>query len=143
LTEPGTRVVGIDLGTRRIGVAVSDPSGVIASPYAVIERSADPADDHRSLARIVGEVGAGRVVVGLPLSLSGELGPAARAAQEEVETLAEVLEVPVETHDERLTTVTAVRAMQGVGTKREVRRRVVDKVAAAVMLQSWLDRRRS
>ena len=82
-----------------------------------------------------------RVVVGLPLSLDGSLGPAARAAQAETEVLAGAVPVPVETFDERLTTVTADRALMEAGMRAEARRQVVDKVAAAVMLQAWLDRR--
>ena len=132
----------MDLGARRIGVAVSDPSGTIASPLQVLERSGDVAGDHRRLAAIVREVGAERVVVGLPRSLSGEVGPAARQALAEVEALTQALAVPVETHDERLTTVSAHRAMRALGVKRDARRRAVDKMAAAVMLQAWLDGRR-
>jgi putative Holliday junction resolvase len=83
------------------------------------------------------------VVVGLPLSLDGTRGPAARAALAEAERLATVVGVPVEMHDERLTTVTADRSMMEAGMRAPERRRVVDKVAAAVMLQSWLDTRRA
>ena len=135
-----TRVVGLDLGARRIGVAVSDPSGVVASPYEVIERSGDQAVDHATIARLVEEVGADRVVVGLPLSLSGGSGPAAEAATAEAEALGKVVGVPVETSDERLTTVTAQRSMIEGKVRRRQRRESIDKVAAAVMLQSWLDR---
>lgn len=133
------RAVGVDLGTRRIGVAVTDPSATIASPYTVVERSGDVAADHARLAEIVTEVGASRVVVGLPLSLSGRRGPAAEAALAEAEALAGVVGVAVEMHDERLTTVSAERSLIRLGTKGKARRKVVDKVAAAVMLQSWLD----
>ena len=132
--------MGLDLGARRIGVAVSDPSGVVASPYEVIERSGDPAVDHAAIARLVEEVGADRVVVGLPLSLSGASGPAAEAASAEAEALGKVVGVPVETSDERLTTVTAQRSMIEGNVRRSKRRQSIDKVAAAVMLQSWLDR---
>lgn len=133
------RVVGLDLGSRRIGVAVSDPTGTLASPYEVVERSPRSYDQIR---RIVEEVEAERVVVGLPLSLSGKEGPAATAAKEEAAALADVLDVPVETYDERLTTVSANRSMMDLKMKADARRRVVDKVAAAVMLQSWLEARR-
>lgn len=134
------RVVGIDLGSRRIGVAVSDPTGLIASPYEVVERSPTSYDEIR---RIVEEVEAERVVVGLPLSLSGQEGPAATAARDEARLLTEVLApVPVETYDERLTTVSANRSMMDLKMKADARKRVVDKVAAAVMLQSWLESRR-
>ena len=81
------------------------------------------------------------VVVGLPLSLSGDEGPAARAARTEAKTLATLVEVPIETFDERLTTVTAERALTEAGVRGPARRQVVDKVAAAVILQAFLDRR--
>lgn len=133
------RVVGVDLGTRRIGVAVSDATGTLASPHVVLDRSGEPAVDHRRLAEIVVETGAERVVVGLPLSLSGAAGPAARAAAEEADALAVVVGVPVETFDERLTTVSAEQALRAGGTRARSRRKVIDKAAAAVMLQAWLD----
>lgn len=136
------RVVGIDLGSKRIGVALSDPTRTLASPYTVIQRHGDRARDHRAIADIVEEAGAERVVVGLPLSLDGGMGPAAQAAAAEAEELAAALPVPVETHDERLTTVTAEKSMMERRMKAEARRRVVDKVAAAVMLQAWLDSHR-
>ena len=137
------RVVGIDLGARRIGVAVSDLTGTLATPHAVVERSGDRATDHRRLAELVTELGAERVVVGLPLSLSGASGSAADAAVDEATALAEVVGVPVETWDERLTTVSAERALREGGTRARARRSVVDQAAAAVLLQSWLDRRRA
>lgn len=139
--EGPCRVLGVDLGTRRIGVAVSDPTATIASPYAVLQRSGDAAADHRRLAQIADEVGAERVVVGLPLALSGRVTVAAEAAMAEVEAMAEVLALPVEAYDERLTTVSAERSMRALGSRGQARRRAVDKVAAAVMLQSWLDGR--
>ncbi|MBV9285545.1 MAG: Holliday junction resolvase RuvX [Acidimicrobiia bacterium] len=132
------RVLGLDLGTRRIGVAVS--SGTIATPHSVLERGGDRASDHAAIAALVDEVGAERVVVGLPLSLDGRMGPAATAAAHEAVALGDVLTVPVETYDERLTTVTADRSLSSLGLKGQARRRVVDKVAAAVILQAWLDR---
>ena len=133
------RVVGLDLGTRRIGVAVSDPTGTLASPYDVVERSPQ---SHEKIRRIVEEVEAERVVVGLPLSLSGKDGPAATSARAEAAELEKALPVPVELFDERLTTVSAHRSMMDMKMKADARRRVVDKVAAAVMLQSWLETRR-
>ena len=138
------RVVGIDLGERRVGVAVSDSDRTLASPYVVLERSGDISRDHAEIARIVTEVGASTVVVGLPLSLDGTVGPAARAARTEADRLAGAVAVPVEIHDERLTSVSAGRALAGSGlrrgARREARRTSVDKIAAAIMLQSWLDR---
>ncbi len=133
------RVVGIDLGTKRIGVAVSDSDGRLATAYEVIERGRYAAADRRRLAALAQELEAERVVVGLPLSMDGSVGPAARAALEEVAHLQEVLDVPVETFDERLTTVSADRSLIQNKMKAGARRRVVDKVAAAVLLQAWLD----
>ncbi|HVE46355.1 MAG TPA: Holliday junction resolvase RuvX [Acidimicrobiales bacterium] len=136
------RAVGIDLGARRIGIAVSDPAGTVATAREVLQRSGDPTQDHRRLAAIVDEVEAEIVVVGLPLSLNGEMGPAAKAVATEVEALAAAVGVPVVTQDERLSTVSADRSLSNLALKAPARRRVVDMVAAAVILQSWLDRRR-
>lgn len=134
------RVVAFDLGTRRIGVAVSDGAGVLALPHAVVERSGDPGRDRDTLAALVAELDATRVVVGLPLSLDGTAGPAAQAAEVESAALAERLDVPVELYDERFSTVSAERSLAAAGVRGRSRRRVVDQVAAAVLLQSWLDR---
>ncbi|MCU1461987.1 MAG: putative Holliday junction resolvase [Acidimicrobiales bacterium] len=135
------RVVGLDLGSRRVGVAVSDAGGTLASPHTVIVRSGDDGRDRLAIRAVVDEYEAERVVVGLPLSLDGTDGPAARAARAEAEALGAVLPVPVELWDERLTTVSADRDLMALRMKADARRRVVDKVAAAVMLQSWLDAR--
>ncbi|MEO6120778.1 MAG: Holliday junction resolvase RuvX [Acidimicrobiales bacterium] len=136
-----SRVLGVDLGSRRIGLAVSDPSRIIASPHSVVTRSGDLAVDHRRVAEVAAETEAGLLVVGLPLSLSGHDGPAARAARDEAAALAVAVGLPVETFDERFTTVTAQRALLAGGVRRADRKAMVDKVAAAVMLQSWLDRK--
>lgn len=136
------RVLALDLGSKRIGVAVSDPTETIASPDRVIQRTGAKAADHKAIAEVVIEWEAELVVVGLPLSLDGSDGPAARAARAEAAELATVLVVPVVVHDERLTTVTASRSLQEARLTADARRRVVDKVAAAVLLQSWLDQRR-
>lgn len=135
------RALGIDLGSKRIGVAVSDPSGTVASPYEVVERSGDVARDHRRLAAIASDVEAEVVVVGLPLSLSGQQGPAALLVNEEVEALRAALGVPVEVIDERMSTVSAHAVLKAAGLSEMKRRGQVDKVAAAVILQSWLDAR--
>lgn len=133
------RALGIDLGTRRVGVAVSDRSGTIASPLVVLERTGSQARDHRAIAALVSEEEAQVVVVGLPLNMDGTAGPAARAAVAEAKALATVVGVPVLSFDERRTTVTAQQAMRAAGTKARDQRSAVDKVAAAVMLQQWLD----
>lgn len=137
------RVVALDLGARRIGVAYSDSGRTLASPWGKVERSGDPTRDHRAIAAAVTEVGAGTVVVGLPLSLSGKHGPAAEGVLEEVAALRAVLEpmgVAVETADERFTTTEAQRSLTAVGRKGQAARRVIDSAAAMVLLQSWLDR---
>lgn len=136
------RALGLDLGAKRIGVAVSDRSGTVASPLSVVQRSGDRSVDHRVIARLVVEEEADVVVVGLPLSLDGTSGPAAQAARTEMAALASVLAVPVVSHDERFTTRTAQEALRQGGVKRAKQRAVVDKVAAAVMLQAWLDAQR-
>ncbi|MDQ3470529.1 MAG: Holliday junction resolvase RuvX [Actinomycetota bacterium] len=137
------RALGLDLGSKRIGVAVSDRSGTIASALTVLQRGRSRHDDHRRIADLVTAEEAECVVVGLPRSMSGGLGPAARAALSEVVVLATVVGVPVETHDERLTTVTAQRVLAEQGRRGRAGRQVVDKVAAAVILQAWLDARRA
>lgn len=136
------RALGVDPGTKRIGIAVSDLSGTIASPLMVLQRSKSKQHDLHELARIAREEEAEVIVVGLPLNMDGSRGPAARAAAAEAERLATLVDVPVELHDERLTTVTADRDMMAAGLNAVERRRVVDKIAAAIMLQSWLDARR-
>jgi putative Holliday junction resolvase len=133
------RAVGIDLGSKRVGVAVSDPTGTLASPHSVIQRSRSHAEDHRRIVAVVDEYEAAVVVVGHPLSLDGRSGPAARLVEAEVEELRRTLDVPVELHDERFTTVTADRSMMERNMKADARRKVVDQVAAAVLLQSWLE----
>ena len=137
------RVAAVDLGSRRIGVAYSDSGRTIASPWGTIERSGDAARDRAAIVDAVREIEASVVVVGLPLSLSGAAGPAARAALEEAEALRaafEPLGVSVETADERFTTTEAQRALTASGRKGRAARQVIDSAAAMVLLQAWLDR---
>jgi len=136
------RVLGLDLGAKRIGVAVSDRSGTIASPLCVIHRSKSRAEDHRQIARLVIEEEAQAIVIGLPLTLKGEWGRAAELAKTEADELTTVVDVPIMLHDERFTTVTAQSALMEARMRADARRRLVDKVAAAVMLQSWLESQR-
>lgn len=137
------RALGIDLGERRIGVALSDSAGTMATPYEVVTRSGDRAHDHERLAELVRETGAEVVVVGLPLSLDGTHGPAAGRVDSEVAELRLRLGVPVDTWDERLSTVEAEGRLRSAGVGGRRRRHVVDQVAATVILQSWLDATRS
>jgi putative holliday junction resolvase len=134
------RVLGIDLGSKRIGVAISDADRTVATPLQVVLRTNDRNRDDRALRDLVEEWEVGLVVVGLPLSLDGSVGRAARAAIGEAERLGATLGVPVETYDERLTTVTAHRSLSHQELSAPERRKVVDMVAAAVLLQAWLDR---
>ena len=136
------RVLGVDLGTRRIGLALSDPGQILATPYQVLQRAQKPAIDHRAIAAIVDEWEVERIVVGLPLSLDGTARRAAKAAIEESKALGVVTGVPTETYDERLTTVSAHQVLREQGVAGPKRRDVVDMVAAAVLLQAWLDGRR-
>lgn len=119
----------------------------MATPYSVIKRSGDARVDRARVAEIVSEVEAGLVVVGLPLSMDGSEGPAATAALQEAEALRDLLDVPVELQDERLTSVTANRSLTEAGVTGRRRRKAreagaVDQAAAAVLLQSWLDTHR-
>jgi putative Holliday junction resolvase len=137
------RVVALDLGTRRIGVAYSDSRRTLATPWGTVERTGDPERDRSAVIGVISEVEAGTVVVGLPLSLSGASGPAAQAVLREVAALRELLEpmgITVETADERFTTVEAQRSLTGAGRKGRAARSVIDSAAAMVLLQAWLDR---
>ncbi|MEM8619557.1 MAG: Holliday junction resolvase RuvX [Actinomycetota bacterium] len=137
------RALGLDLGSKRIGVAVSDLSGSLASPLTTVHRSKSRRHDHATIADLVVDEEAEVVVVGLPLSLDGTLGPAARAATKEADQLSSVVTVPVEMYDERFTTATAERDLRELGLDARRQRSVVDKTAAAIMLQAWLDHRGS
>jgi putative Holliday junction resolvase len=133
------RALGVDLGTKRIGLATSDASATIATPLQVLNRSGSRLQDHQAIAAIVQEYEIDCVVVGMPLSMSGDVGAAAQAATVEVAQMTNVVGVPVLTYDERLTTVSAHQILQENNVNAKDRKLVVDKVAAAVMLQSWLD----
>ena len=137
----GIRALGVDPGTKRIGIAVSDLSGTIASPLLVLQRSRSAQHDLHEIARIARNEEAEVIVVGLPLNMDGSQGASAKRAVAEAERLATVAGVPVEMHDERRTTVSADRSMVDAGLNAIERRQRVDKVAAAIMLQSWLDAR--
>lgn len=136
------RIIAFDLGSRRIGVAVSDLTGTVASPLTVVTRTRSRREDHRRLVKLIHDEEAEMVVIGLPLSLDGSEGPAARAARAEAKALATLIDVPIELHDERLSTVTAERSLAEADVRGTARRNVVDKVAAAVFLQSFLEQRR-
>ena len=134
------RVLGVDLGARRIGLALSDPTQLIASPLRVLERSGDPAADRRAIVAAARDEEAATVVIGLPKEMSGRRGAAANAASAEVDALRTLApDLTFELVDERLSTVIAQRSLIESGMTRKKRKGTVDKVAAAVILQSYLD----
>jgi putative Holliday junction resolvase len=136
------RRLGIDVGSVRIGVAVSDPSGVLATPLVTVPRDAAGGTDLRSIAALVAEHEVVGVVVGFPRTLANREGTAAVAAREFADALAEVLDVPIELVDERLTTVVAAQQLRQRGVKGRRQRAVIDQAAAVAILQGWLDARR-
>ncbi len=140
--HPERRVLGLDVGSRRIGLALSDPLGLTAQPWDVQETSPqDPDAAPRAIAALAERLDVGRVVAGLPLDRQGEVGRQARAVLDFLERLEAHLSVPVETWDERFSTAAAERALLEGGVRRARRRQVRDKVAASLILQSWLDAR--
>jgi putative holliday junction resolvase len=140
---PAGRLLAIDPGTRRVGVALSDGDRRLATPLEVVARTADPSVHRRRIAALAEEWEAVGLVVGLPRQLDGREGPAAEAARSEAAALHDLTGLPVALYDERLTTVQAERALAGAQLDGRGRRRRVDMVAAAVLLQGWLDAQRT
>jgi putative holliday junction resolvase len=136
VAEPG-RVLGLDLGDARIGVAISDDARRMAVPLGTV-RTGAPAD-LRAIADLIREHGVRLVVVGHPLLLSGEAGDRAHHAERFAAAIGEALDVPVLLQDERLSTVEAGRALRESGASGRDRRRTIDRSAATVILQAWLD----
>jgi putative Holliday junction resolvase len=132
------RILGIDVGERRIGLAISDASGMLATPVDVLD--VRPGADMAALVveRAVAQK-AERLLVGLPLTLKGERGPAAEKALAFVEQLREQTNLPIATWDERFSTVSAQHALIEGGVRRQQRKQVVDKIAAQIFLQNYLD----
>ncbi|MCV7434111.1 Holliday junction resolvase RuvX [Mycolicibacterium bacteremicum] len=142
--DPGRgRRLGVDVGTVRIGVAASDPDGILATPLETVKR--ERTGRHlRRLATLVEDHGAVEVIVGLPRTLADRSGSSAQDAVEVADKLAELIApVPVRLADERLTTVSAQRALRDAGVRAKNQRAMVDQVAAVGILQTWLDQRRS
>lgn len=143
----GTRLA-VDVGQARVGVAVSDPDGILASPLVTLRRDLDVENDRipadiSELARLVEHHEVVEVVVGLPITLAGRRGPAAANATAYANRLAEVIApVPVHLTDERMTTVVAARRLSERGVRGRRQRAVVDQAAAVEILQSWLDTQR-
>ena len=133
--------MGVDLGSKRIGIALSDPTGMMASPLLVIQRKGGK-QDLAEVVRLALDYDAEAIVVGLPVDLKGELGIAAQKAQVEIEQLRALTDLPVHVYDERLTSAAAQRAMSDGGVDSRRQRGQVDKIAATLLLQSYLDRHR-
>lgn len=139
-----TRALGLDLGQRRIGVAVCDDSGVLATPFETIQRVGDQKVEHARILELLDETGAQLLVIGVPYSLDGSIGPAAISILAEIRGIEKKLEaggrtVSVKTQDERFTTVTASEALSAGGVKKRKQRPRIDASAAAVLLQAYLD----
>lgn len=133
------RIMGLDYGTRRIGVAMSDILHITAQPHDVLDAQSVTLDDQIRALATEGEVT--DIVVGLPTSLSGNEGPSADGARALAARCGEATGLPIHLSDERFTTKTATEALISANVRRADRKKVVDKVAAAVMLQQWLDSR--
>lgn len=132
------RIMALDVGKARLGVALSDELKIIAQPYRTIRRS-NLKQDMRTLAEVVAEHEVERIVVGLPLRMQGDMGPAAEMTLEFVERMRKTIRHPIVTWDERLTSVQAERALLESDMNRRRRREKIDQVAAAIILQSYLD----
>jgi putative Holliday junction resolvase len=136
------RILGLDVGDRRIGVALSDPIGLTAQPVTTVERR-NPSGDVDAIKALVERHGVGLVVVGLPLTLRGEQGPQARKVVAFAERIRQRLAIPVQLLDERLTTIQGTRSLLETGTSSRKRKQVIDQVAAQLILQQFLDTHRS
>ena len=142
--DPGRgRRLGIDVGTVRIGVAVSDPDGILATPVETVRRDSRGAHLRR-IASLIDEFEIVEVVVGLPRTLADRAGSSARDAIDVAEAIAErIAAVPVRLADERLTTVSAARSLREAGVRAKNQRGMIDQAAAVEILQGWLDQRRN
>jgi putative holliday junction resolvase len=137
------RYLALDVGSKRIGVAVSDELGITAQPVLTLERRRNPREDLRSLARLCRRFAVVGIVVGNPLKLSGETSPQAARIQNFAAELGALTGLPIYPWDERLTTREAHELLYESGRGRQTHRSVVDQVAATMILQSFLDERRS
>ena len=135
------RSLGLDIGDKKIGVALSDPEGILASPLTIINCTDDTVDVE-TIINIVDQQEVGQIIVGLPRSMDGSVGRQAEKVKSFTEKLASHTEVSVEFRDERLTTVSAKRLMQAAGRKKTRQKARDDAIAAAIILQGYLDETR-
>ena len=136
------RTLGLDVGSRRIGVALSDASGMLATPLTTI-MAVPQAQALERIGRLCAEHEVVEIVVGLPLTLRGEVGPQAETVQKFAEALGQSIALPIQFFDERLTTAAAEQQLRDLGMKPEKRKLQIDQVAAAIILQDYLDQRRN
>jgi len=136
------RVLGIDHGQVRIGLALSDPTGMLASPLMTLERKRRRKQDLKAIVEIAQEQEAEAIVIGIPLDMSGESGKKAKEVRQFADALREITPLPVFEWDERLTTVAADRALNDMAVKGSRRKELVDQMAAAIILQGYLDSNR-
>ena len=134
------RVMGLDMGAKRIGVAMSDERGVTATPLKTLKRIGSQ-KDMEGLKSLVEEYSVGAIVVGMPLNMDGSVGPKAKGVEAFIARLGGELQIPVKAWDERLSTVAVTRVLLEADVSRAGRKRVVDKLAAAYILQGYLDSR--
>ena len=132
------RSLGLDIGDKRIGVALSDPDGLLASPFTIINRREEMADI-KAITDIISQHQVEQIIVGLPRSMDGSIGKQAEKVKDFTQKLCRHTDVPVEFRDERLTTVLAKRLMQAVKTKKTKEKAQDDAIAAALILQGYLD----
>ncbi len=132
------RSLGLDIGDKRIGVALSDPQGILASPFTIINRK-DERLDIEAITDIISQQQVKQIIIGLPRSMDGSIGKQAEKVKTFVQKLCGHTEVPVQFRDERLTTVSAKRLMQAVNTQKTREKARYDAIAAALILQGYLD----
>ena len=142
LLRPGARLLGLDLGEKTIGLALSDTGRSVATPMETLKRGKFAADA-KALAERIGKLGVGGLVVGLPLNMDGSEGPAAQSARAFARNFANVRDIPIALMDERLSTAAVTRTLLEADASRKRRAQVVDKMAAAYILQGALDRLRA
>jgi len=133
------RIMGLDIGSHTIGVAVSDELGLIAQGLKTIRRTSKEAD-FEEITKIVDEFQIGKIVVGLPMNMNGTLGKQAEIVLQWIRNLKEEVSLPVETWDERLSTVEASKVLLEADVSRKKRKKAVDKLAAVIILQGYMDR---
>ena len=134
------RILGLDYGQKRLGFALSDQSEMLATPLKVVTCENEQEALSETI-RICRETGAGRLVVGMPVNMNGTRGPAAENVEKFVQKIAKSLTIPIETWDERLSTKSATDVLIEAGASRKRRKEVVDKLAAQIFLQNYLDAR--